>query len=101
MQMTFVYVIEQIGPSVSISANARIGAGTRLKHCIILDDVEIKAGVQLVGLKLHKYFWSSNFLFFYFILQENALVGHAIVGWKSSIGRWACVEASLEILILN
>ncbi|XP_025984715.1 mannose-1-phosphate guanyltransferase alpha-B isoform X1 [Glycine max] len=57
----------KIGPSVSISANARIGAGTRLKHCIILDDVEIK---------------------------ENALVGHAIVGWKSSIGRWACVEAS-------
>ena len=77
--MTFVNVIEQIGPSVSISANARIGAGTRLKHCIILDDVEIKAGVQLFGLKLHKYFLSSNFLFFYFILQENALVGHAIV----------------------
>ncbi|RVW52846.1 Mannose-1-phosphate guanyltransferase alpha [Vitis vinifera] len=33
-----------IGPNVSISANARIGAGVRLISCIILDDVEIKAG---------------------------------------------------------
>ncbi|XP_014496982.1 mannose-1-phosphate guanyltransferase alpha-B [Vigna radiata var. radiata] len=57
----------KIGPSVSISANARIGAGARLKNCIILDDVEIK---------------------------ENAVVSHAIVGWKSSIGLWARVQAS-------
>lgn len=33
---------EQLGPNVSISANARIGPGARLIHCIILDDVEIK-----------------------------------------------------------
>lgn len=32
----------QIGPNVSISANARIGAGVRLVSCIILDDVEIQ-----------------------------------------------------------
>lgn len=32
----------QIGPNVSISANARIGPGVRLIGCIILDDVEIK-----------------------------------------------------------
>ncbi|KAL2340854.1 hypothetical protein Fmac_008794 [Flemingia macrophylla] len=57
----------KIGPSVSISANARIGAGARLISCIVLDDVEIK---------------------------ENAVVSHAIVGWKSSIGRWARVQAS-------
>ncbi|MED6108425.1 hypothetical protein PIB30_023833 [Stylosanthes scabra] len=57
----------KIGPSVSISANARIGAGARLLNCIILDDVEIK---------------------------ENAVVIHAIVGWKSSIGRWARIQAS-------
>ncbi|XWS37395.1 hypothetical protein CRYUN_Cryun19dG0039300 [Craigia yunnanensis] len=58
----------KIGPNVSISANARIGAGVRLISCIILDDVEI---------------------------MENAVVFHAIVGWKSSIGKWSRVQASL------
>ncbi|KAI8528984.1 hypothetical protein RHMOL_Rhmol12G0190900 [Rhododendron molle] len=56
----------KIGPNVSISANARVGPGVRLISCIILDDVEIK---------------------------ENAVVIHAIVGWKSSIGRWSRVQA--------
>lgn len=58
----------KIGPNVSISANARIGAGVRLISCIILDGVEI---------------------------MENAVVFHAIVGWKSSIGKWSRVQASL------
>ncbi|KAK6153343.1 hypothetical protein DH2020_012982 [Rehmannia glutinosa] len=62
-----VHPTAKIGPNVSISANARIGAGVRLVSCIILDDVEIK---------------------------ENAVVIHAIVGWKSSIGRWSRVQAS-------
>ncbi|KAJ8536384.1 hypothetical protein K7X08_034785 [Anisodus acutangulus] len=61
-----VHPTAKIGPNVSISANARIGAGARLISCIILDDVEIK---------------------------ENAVVIHAIVGWKSSIGRWSRVQA--------
>ncbi|XP_073023587.1 uncharacterized protein [Primulina eburnea] len=59
----------KIGPNVSISANARIGAGARLVSCIILDDVEIK---------------------------ENAVVINAIVGWKSSIGRWSRVQGAGE-----
>ncbi|KAH6758139.1 ADP-glucose pyrophosphorylase family protein [Perilla frutescens var. frutescens] len=62
-----VHPTAKIGPNVSISANARIGAGVRLVDCIILDDVEIK---------------------------ENAVVIHAIIGWKSSIGRWSRVQAS-------
>lgn len=62
-----VHPTAKIGPNVSISANVRIGAGVRLVNCIILDDVEIK---------------------------ENALVMHAIVGWKSSIGRWSRVQAN-------
>ncbi|XP_076912256.1 uncharacterized protein LOC143570505 [Bidens hawaiensis] len=56
----------QIGPNVSISANARIAAGARLINCIVLDDVEIK---------------------------ENAVVILSIVGWKCSIGRWSRVQA--------
>ncbi|KAK8586616.1 hypothetical protein V6N13_010204 [Hibiscus sabdariffa] len=56
----------KIGPNVSISANARIGAGVRLISCIILDGVEI---------------------------SENAVVFHAILGWKSSIGKWSRVQA--------
>lgn len=55
----------KIGPNVSISANARIGPGVRLRDCIILDDVEV---------------------------QENAIVMHAIIGWKASIGKWARVQ---------
>ncbi|XP_059640170.1 uncharacterized protein LOC132282485 [Cornus florida] len=62
-----VHPTAKIGPNVSVSANARIGAGVRLISCIILDDVEIK---------------------------ENAVVIHAIVGWKSSIGRWSRVQAA-------
>jgi hypothetical protein len=37
----------QIGPNVSLSANARIGAGARLINCIILDDVEIMVRLSL------------------------------------------------------
>ncbi|KAJ8628977.1 hypothetical protein MRB53_022300 [Persea americana] len=75
-----VHATAKIGPNVSISANAHIGAGARLISCIILDDVEIK---------------------------ENAVVIHAIVGWKSSIGKWSRVQgqgdytAKLGITILG
>ncbi|WCJ36023.1 Mannose-1-phosphate guanyltransferase alpha [Euphorbia peplus] len=62
-----VHPTAKIGPNVSISANARIGPGARLINCIILDDVEV---------------------------MENGVVIHAIVGWKSSIGRWSRVQAS-------
>ncbi|KAL7204747.1 hypothetical protein ACSBR2_017783 [Camellia fascicularis] len=70
----------KIGPNVSISANVRIAAGVRLISCIILDDVEIK---------------------------ENAVVMHAIVGKKSSIGKWSSAQtegdynAKLGITILG
>ncbi|RZC80138.1 hypothetical protein C5167_042716 [Papaver somniferum] len=66
-----VHPTAKIGPNASISANARIGPGVRLINCIILDDVEIK---------------------------ENAIVINSIVGWKSSIGRWSRVQASLSFL---
>ncbi|XP_073018978.1 uncharacterized protein [Primulina eburnea] len=61
-----VHPTAKIGPNVSISANVRIAAGARLISCIVLDDVEIK---------------------------ENAVIMHAIVGWKSSLGRWSRVQA--------
>ncbi|KAF2308639.1 hypothetical protein GH714_011632 [Hevea brasiliensis] len=61
-----VHPTAKIGPNVSISANVRVGAGVRLISCIILDDVEI---------------------------QENAVVMHSIIGWKSSLGRWSRVQA--------
>ncbi|KMZ57260.1 putative Mannose-1-phosphate guanyltransferase [Zostera marina] len=75
-----VHTTAKIGPSVSISANVRVGAGVRLINCIILDGVEIK---------------------------ENAVVINAIVGWKSSIGKWSRVQgegdynAKLGITILG
>ncbi|CAA0828481.1 ADP-glucose pyrophosphorylase family protein [Striga hermonthica] len=61
-----VHPTAKIGPNVAISANVRIAAGVRLTNCIVLDDVEIK---------------------------ENAFVMHAIIGWKSSLGRWSRVQA--------
>nr|POE61316.1 mannose-1-phosphate guanyltransferase alpha-b [Quercus suber] len=64
-----VYPSVKIGPNFSISANTRIGGGVRLISCIILDNVEI---------------------------TENVVVIHAIVGWKSSVGRWSRVQASSE-----
>lgn len=70
----------KIGPNVSISANVHVGAGVRLISCIVLDDVEIK---------------------------ENAVVLNSIIGWKSSLGRWARVQgngdynAKLGITILG
>ncbi|CAG7893559.1 unnamed protein product [Brassica rapa] len=67
-----VHPTAKIGPNVSISANARVGPGVRLISCIILDDVEI---------------------------MENAVVTNAIIGWKSSIGRWSRVQAFFTLLI--
>ncbi|KAL2528786.1 ADP-glucose pyrophosphorylase family protein [Forsythia ovata] len=61
-----VHPTAKIGPNVSISANVRVAPGVRLINCIILDDVEI---------------------------DENAVIMHAIVGWKSSIGKWSRVQA--------
>ncbi|KVH92748.1 Bacterial transferase hexapeptide repeat-containing protein [Cynara cardunculus var. scolymus] len=60
-----VHTTAKIGPNVSISANVRVAAGVRLMSCIILDDAEI---------------------------QENAFVMYAIVGWKSSLGKWSRVQ---------
>ncbi|KAH0875912.1 hypothetical protein HID58_073274 [Brassica napus] len=69
-----VHPTAKIGPNVSISANARVGPGVRLISCIILDDVEI---------------------------MENAVVTNAIVGWKSSIGRWSRVQACSSLKSLT
>lgn len=55
-------VVEQIGPNVSISANARIGAGARLISCIILDGVEIKVSVNL-----NWFVTQTKFFFFQFM----------------------------------
>lgn len=53
---------KQIGPNVSISANARIGAGARLVSCIILDDVEIKVCDYVTCIAFKKL--AQNFTFF-------------------------------------
>ena len=32
--------------------------------------------------------------------QENAIVIHAIIGWKSSLGKWSRVQASLITVVI-
>lgn len=104
----YCYMVKQIGPNVSISANARIGAGVRLISCIILDSVEIMVCNRIhcfqiaiktlteIPLNLtHDWFALSRLMTHLFCFQENAVVFHAIVGWKSSIGKWSRVQASL------
>lgn len=88
--------MEQIGPNVSISANARVGPGVRLISCIILDDVEIKVVNQIKGDESSQLVTLA--LTSIFVSQENAVVIHAIVGWKSSIGRWSRVQVSQSVI---
>ena len=56
-----------IGPNVSIGPGVYVGPGTRLRDCIVLDDVQIK---------------------------DHAYVCRAILGWRSKIGKWSRVEGA-------
>ena len=64
-----VHPTAKLGPNVSVAPGARVGPGARLINCILLDDVEVR---------------------------DNAVVHNAIVGWKSSIGRWARVQGTVD-----
>ncbi|KAJ0752257.1 putative mannose-1-phosphate guanylyltransferase [Helianthus annuus] len=74
--------IAQIGPNVSISTNAHIGAGARLINYIILDDVEIK---------VHGYMSMIQNLQFSTCRWNCSLI--LLFGLKCSIGRWSHVQA--------
>ncbi|XP_042896937.1 mannose-1-phosphate guanyltransferase alpha-B [Parasteatoda tepidariorum] len=56
-----------LGPNVSIGKNVVVKAGVRIKESIVLGDA---------------------------IIFEHALVLHSIIGWNSSVGRWARVEGT-------
>ncbi|RTG90796.1 mannose-1-phosphate guanylyltransferase [Schistosoma bovis] len=56
-----------IGPNVSIGERAVIQAGVRLRECIVLRDVEIRA---------------------------HACCLNAVIGWNTVIGEWARVEGT-------
>lgn len=95
-------IYSQIGPNVSISPNARIGPGVRLLNCIILDDVEIMVRFHMksycyplvygFGIETDVVWLVMSFLTCLEFWQDNAIVMHAIVGWKSIIGRWSRVQ---------
>jgi mannose-1-phosphate guanylyltransferase len=57
----------KIGPNVSISADARVGPGARIKNSIILSGAEI---------------------------APHAVILHAIVAWDCKVGAWARVEGT-------
>ena len=39
-----------------------------------------------------------KYLLQFIFLQENAIVLHSIIGWKSSIGKWARVQVKTILL---
>ena len=57
-----------IGPNVSIGAKAKIRAGCRIQHAIILEDSEV---------------------------QDNSMIICALVGWNSKVGPWCRLEGSM------
>jgi len=58
------------GPNVTIGPNVVIHDGVRLLHTIILDGC---------------------------VIHANAFISHSIIGWRSTVGRWARVENSSVI----
>ncbi|KAJ1890042.1 mannose-1-phosphate guanyltransferase [Kickxella alabastrina] len=55
----------KIGPNVTIGANAIVGDGVCLQRCVLMDGTHIK---------------------------DHAWVKNSIVGWHSSVGRWARLD---------
>ena len=55
----------RIGPNVVIGANVTIGDGVRLQRCVLLENSKVK---------------------------DHAWIKSTIVGWNSSVGRWARLE---------
>lgn len=55
----------KIGPNVTIGANCVIGDGVRLQRCVLLENSKVK---------------------------EHAWIKSTIVGWNSTVGRWARLE---------
>lgn len=55
----------KIGPNVTIGPNVVVGDGVRLQRCVLLQNSKVK---------------------------EHAWIKSAIVGWNSTVGRWARLE---------
>lgn len=64
----------QIGPDVSIGRNVKIGAGVRLRNCIICDGVEI---------------------------GDHSVVMNAIISTGVIIGKWCRIEGTLNSTVLE
>ncbi|GAA5981744.1 hypothetical protein JCM11641_004233 [Rhodosporidiobolus odoratus] len=54
-----------IGPNVVVGPNCTVGKGVRLQRCVLLDGSRVK---------------------------DHAFVQSSIIGWSSSVGKWARVE---------
>lgn len=56
-----------IGPNVVVGPNCTVGKGARLQRCVLLDGARIK---------------------------DHAFVQSSIIGWSSTVGKWARVEGT-------
>lgn len=87
----------QLGPNVSIGEGVTVGEGVRLRESIVLHGATLQVGTPacaprswregephgLFALTSHCPVW-----------QEHTCVLHSIVGWGSTVGRWARVEGT-------
>ena len=56
-----------LGPCVSVGRGCRVGAGARLSDCVVMSGAKVR---------------------------DHARVAGSIVGWDSTVGRWACVAGA-------
>ena len=63
-----------IGPNVTIGKYALVGAGSRIKNSIVLEDV---------------------------VIQDHVVIINSIIGWSTLVGSWARIEGILKVVIEN
>jgi mannose-1-phosphate guanylyltransferase len=68
-----------ISPDAKISPNAVIGPNVTIDSgCVIEDGVRLKNTVVLKGC----------------LIKSHAWVDNSIIGWKSTVGKWARIEGT-------
>lgn len=87
----------QLGPNVSIGEGVTVGEGVRLRESIVLHGATLQVGTPACAPRS----WGEGephglcpLTSHCPVRQEHTCVLHSIVGWGSTVGRWARVEGT-------